>query len=292
MSIVLDLKRRVSPMGSSGESPEYFAPAVDLAVRILEVLSRRATQSSTLTEICNVLGSNKATSLRILRTLQARSMVHYDENTKRYSLGMAAVVIGARAEESIDHLARLRPALIEASESTQMTAVLVERVSADRMMYVAKEERTADTHVTVSVGNRFPITDVSYGKWVVAYASEEDSRRLLKPGLRQVTPQTVTDIDEYRSSVAKARSEGVLISRDEYVPGVTAISCPAFDSRGDLLGVLVVLGLTSGLSSDDVARTSKYMRELGERVRGAGLHSQTSDMRAERTSLFVGGRVD
>jgi hypothetical protein len=56
--------------------------------------------------------------------------------------------------------------------------------------------------------------------------------------------------------------------------------------------VLVVLGLTSGLSSDDVARTSKYMRELGERVRGAGLHSQTSDMRAERTSLFVGGRVD
>jgi DNA-binding IclR family transcriptional regulator len=263
-----------------------------LAVRILEVLSRRATQSSTLTEICNVLGSNKATSLRILRTLQARSMVHYDENTKRYSLGMAAVVIGSRAEESIDHLARLRPALIEASERTQMTAVFVERVSAERMMYVAKEERTSDTHVTVSVGNRFPITDVSYGKWVVAYSSQEDSRRLLKPGLRQVTAQTVTDIDDYLSSVGQARSDGVLISRDEYVPGVTAISCPAFDSRGELLGVLAVLGLTSGLTPGDVARTSKYMREMGERVSGAGLPASDADESARQASLFTGERVD
>lgn len=258
------------PVESGDTGREYFAPAVDLAVRILEVLSRRATQSSTLTEICKVLGSNKATSLRILRTLQARSMVHYDENTKRYSLGMAAVVIGSRAEESIDHLARLRPILIDAAEWTQMTAVLIERVSPDRMMYIAKEERIAGTHVTVSVGNRFPITDVSYGKWVIGYSSEEESEKLLAPGLRQVTPHTVTDIDDYRKSVAKACSDGVLLSRDEYVPGVTAISCPVFD-RGRLLGVLAVLGLTSGLSSDDIARISTYMRDLGESASGAGL---------------------
>jgi DNA-binding IclR family transcriptional regulator len=173
-----------------------------------------------------------------------------------------------------------------------MTAVFVERVSAERMMYVAKEERTSDTHVTVSVGNRFPITDVSYGKWVVAYSSQEDSRRLLKPGLRQVTPQTITDLDEYRGSVAKALADGVLISRDEYVPGVTAISCPALNSRGDLLGVLAVLGLTSGLSSDDVERTTAYMRELGKRVSGAGLHSPVADESARQASLFTGERVD
>lgn len=231
-----------------------------------------------MTEICNVLGSNKATSLRVLRTLQARSMVHYDENTKRYSLGMAAVVIGSRAEESIDHLARIRPILIDAAEWTQMTAVLVERVSAERMMYVAKEERTAGIHVTVSVGNRFPITDVSYGKWVIGYSSEEDVERLLEPGLRQVTPQTVTNIDEYRRSVANACSDGFLVSRDEYVQGVTAISCPVFD-RGRLLGALAVLGLTRGLSSDDITRIGAYMRELGKSASGVGLQTPAPGMR-------------
>jgi IclR family transcriptional regulator, acetate operon repressor len=270
------------------ERREYFAPAVDLAVRMLELLSRRATQSCTLTEICTVLGANKASSLRILRTLQARSMVFYDENTKRYSLGIAAVVIGARAEESIDHLARLRPALIDAAERTEMTAVFVERVSSDRMMYVAKEERMADTHVTVSVGNRFPITDVSYGKWVIGYSSDEDAKRLLKPGLRQVTPHTVTDLAAYRRSVAQACADGVLESRDEYVPGVTAISCPVFDYRGGLLGVLVVLSLTSGLTEDDIARTRGYMRDLGRSVSGTGLPSAVWPTVDGHASLFVG----
>jgi len=247
------------------EPPTYFVPSVDLAARILQLLSRYRTARSTLTEVANATGDSKTTCLRVLKTLQLHGLVRYDDETHRYSLGISAVVIGARAEESLDYVSYVRPCLTEASDRTSLTAVLVQRVSEDRLMYVAKQESLSRTRVNVSVGNRFPITDVSYGKWVLAYTGADEREKILAAGLRQVTPATKTDVAAYREELSQIRADGILISFEEYVPGISAISAPVFKGNDDLLGVIAVLGLASSQTNDTTAEVAEIVKEIAAR---------------------------
>jgi IclR family KDG regulon transcriptional repressor len=243
-------------------SPTYFVPSVDLAARILQLLSRYRTTRSTLTEIANATGDSKTTCLRVVKTLQGHGLVRYDADTHRYSLGLTAVVIGARAEEALDYVSYVRPCLTEASDRTNLTAVLIQRVTDDRLMYVAKQESLSRARVNISVGNRFPITEVSYGKWLLAYASPDEREKVLAAGLRQVTPATLTDVSAYRDQLNQIRDEGVLISVEEYVPGVCAVSAPILKSPTDLLGVMAVLGLASSQTNYATEEIAAIVKEI------------------------------
>jgi IclR family KDG regulon transcriptional repressor len=243
----------------------YFVPSVDTASRVLEMLTRYRTRSSTLSEISTALQVSKTTCLRVLKTLESHGLLRYDEETKRYSLGYYCVVLGARAAEGLDYLAYVGPLLRECARRTGLTAAFVQRVSTDRMMYVAKEESGQAAHVNVSIGNRFPITEVSYGKWVLAFAGAAEREELLASGLRQVTPQTISDVEDYLKQVDALAAEGVLVSRAEYIRGVVAVSCPVLDTKGGLVGVLAVLGLTEALPDEDLESVCAVMRDIAPR---------------------------
>jgi IclR family transcriptional regulator, KDG regulon repressor len=247
------------------DSPTYFVPSVDLAARILQLLSRYRTARSTLTEIANATGDSKTTCLRVLKTLQGHGLVRYDPETHRYSLGITAVVIGARAEETLDYVSYVKPCLTEASDRTDLTAVLIQRVSEDRLMYVAKQESLSRARVNISVGNRFPITEVSYGKWLLAYIDPPEREKILASGLRQVTPATLTDVSAYRDQLSEIRDAGVLISFEEYVPGVCAISAPILKNPDDLLGVMAVLGTASSQTKDATEEIAAIVKEIAAR---------------------------
>ncbi len=240
----------------------YHSPAADIAAGVLKLLSRYRTRTSTLSEIAAALQVSKTTCLRVLCTLQEHGLVSYHEGSRRYCLGEYAVVIGARAEEGLDVLSRVRPLLGTAARRTGMTAAFVQRVSGDRMMYVAKEECAGVTGVSVSVGNRFPVTSVSYGKWVLAFAGDEERERLLAGGLPRLTPQTTTEPARYLEQVDALRVGQVLESSAEYIPGVYAVSCAVVDARHELAGVLVVLGLLDALDRDDRDTVCTVMRDI------------------------------
>jgi IclR family KDG regulon transcriptional repressor len=253
-------------VGATAARPVYFSPSVDTAARVLHLLSRYRTRSATLSEIAAQLGVPKTTCLRVVRTLVAHGLLTHDEHSRRYSLGWFAVVLGARAEEGLDALRRVRPLLAEAAERTGLTAAFVQQVAVDRMMYVAKEQGAAG-HVTVSVGNRFPITSVSYGKWVLAFATDAERDRLLADGLPRLTPHTSTDVAAYRAEVDALGPGDVVVSRNEYVNGVHAVSCPVLDPRGRLEGVLAVLGLSESLDDAESRRVRGVVSEIAARTR-------------------------
>lgn len=245
---------------------DYSAPAVDAAARILRLLSRYKHQASTLTEIAIDLKLNKSTCLRVLETLRKHQLVHLDTQSRRYSLGIFTVVLGYRAQETLDYLVQLRPFLSELAVETGLTAMLVQQVSDDRLMYVAKEESTSHVHVTISVGNQFPILEVSYGKWFLAYLGEEAREAYLDQGLPRVTPMTCTSVTEYRRQLDVIRQNEVMVSQQEYISGIDAVSAPVVDHHGDLLGVIGVLGMSSTLDQPRIASIAALVREVARKA--------------------------
>jgi IclR family KDG regulon transcriptional repressor len=244
------------------EHLRYRSPAADVAARTLKLLSRYRTRCLTLAEIAAELQVPKTSCLRVLRTLQAHGLLGYEEATRRYSLGQYAVVIGSRAAEGLDALTRVRPLLAAAARRSGLTAAFVQRVADDRMMYVAKHDGPGTGGVTVSVGNRFPITSVSYGKWVMAFAHDEERERLLAGGLPQITPATTTDKAQYLRQVDALRVGEILESRSEYIRGIYAVSCALVDQRHELAGVVVVLGILDELDEDRRQAVCAVMRDI------------------------------
>ena len=252
--------------GTGSESERPDSPAVDSAARILELLSRYRTRSSTLSEIAAALKLPKSTVLRILRTLQAHSLVQHDDETRRYRLGFFTAVLGSRAEEGLDSFTRTRPFLAEVSDRTGLTTALVQRVSADRLMYVAKQDGTGAGTVHVSVGNRFPMFEVSYGRWWVAFSPPEEREAMVPPTLPAVTARTRTARHTYLRDCADLGSHSVLVARDEYIPGVFTASCPALDRRGRLETVIVVLGFSQSVNTAAEQRLRALMTDVATRL--------------------------
>ncbi|WP_160573822.1 IclR family transcriptional regulator [Actinomadura physcomitrii] len=273
-------------------SQVYVAPAVDLASRVLKLLSGHRTSAATLSMISAELDAPKTSCLRVLRTLQAHDLVCYDPESRRYSLGSYAVVLGARAAENSAFLRALRPVIREAAIRTGWSSAVVQRSSDDlMMMYVAKCESPRLPRVPISIGSRFPIATTSYGKWLLAYSTESERERLLADRVPSMTVGTVLDPVIHQAQLERIREEGVLVSREEYVRGVTAVSCPILDVDQTLIGVLAVLAPIRRSDRDRIEPLVSVMRDISRARRLNCMTIGSNGHHARQISPRVPGRL-
>lgn len=242
-------------------------PAVETAVRILDFLSRYKNRRSTFTEIYQKLGISKSTCLRILRVLKKYQLVTYDEETRKYSLGVYLVVLGARAAEFSDRLEIVRPILRRLMEKTRLTAVLLQPMPFHRLMYVAKEEPNEPIRVNVSLGQYFPVTVTSFGKCYLAYLEEKELAQLIKEtGIRRFTDRTITDAGELKKNLEEVRSKGYAVSREEHTPGVVGIAAPVFDLAGKVVMVAGCLGVAAVLDREKIEACGEEVRKAAAEI--------------------------
>lgn len=236
-------------------------PALESTIKILNYLSRYSHHKSTLSDISKAININKSTCHRILKVLEHHNFIFYNQEKKQYSLGSYLVVLGARASEFIDYLEISKPYLKELCNDTQQTIVLLEPVSDDRLVYIAKEEPQLHIRVTVSIGQRFPLTSASFGKCYLAFMDEAKSLEIVKKiGLKQFTSKTITDIDLFMEELRRVRTLGYAESYGEHTKGVCGVAAPIFDLNGNVKQVIGCLFLMSNPERD----TPKYGNKVLE----------------------------
>jgi IclR family transcriptional regulator, KDG regulon repressor len=231
------------------------APAVDLAARILKLLAKRSNPSATLTQISTALDASKSTCLRVLRSLQEHDLVRMDAETRRYSLGVYNVVLGARAEHEFDYLSLVRVVLAEVAEGTRLTAAYAERIG-DRMVYLAKQDPLHFHSVSVFVGNRFPLSEVSLGVWPAVYAARAERARLLVGHLESLDDE----------SLAEIAREGVYASHGEYMAGISITSSPVLSAEGSLIGVIAAVNTVPSLTDLTSGEIERIVRDAAQRA--------------------------
>jgi IclR family KDG regulon transcriptional repressor len=240
--------------------------SVTVAARILKLLTRYRLARASLTQIAVELCVPKSSCSRILKALVEEGLLAYDPLTKLYSLGPYAIVIGSRAGENVDYLGAVRAALEELATRTSLTAAWIQRVEPRRLMYVAKQEGTAHTHVSISIGNRFPINEVSWGQWVLAYADPQEQKEILRDGLPKVSDTNITDPEDYLEHAMRCREAGILLTSGDYMPGIWAASAPVVNHEQKLVGILSIIGLVDVLSDDERDTATEVMKEVGRKT--------------------------
>ena len=128
---------------------------------------------------------------------------------------------------------------------------MLEPVANDRLMYIAKEEPSLPVRVTVSVGQRFPLTSASFGKCYLAFMDESKTDEIIqKSGFKSFTSKTITNIEEFKQELKNVRLKGYAESYEEHTSGVCGVAAPIFNMYGEVKLVISCVFLSNQPDAD------------------------------------------
>ena len=254
-----------------------LVPAVDRAIRVLYLFKNGDKKEYGVSEISRRLDLNKSTVHNILNTLVYHNFLEQNEVTHRYQLGPALAELASLVRNQVDLREIVRPYLRRLMEQTNAT-LLLGTFDGTKITIIDKEEPMADVRVAVSIGMQIPFCAGAFGKAFLAYLPAETiDPLLLNPGLKAFTSNSITDMDQYRASLAAVRAQGYAIDdNEEYLLGVGAISAPIFspsltsvasksESR-EVAAVMTMVYFNSYLSPTRIAEIIPCILQAGAEI--------------------------
>ncbi len=250
------VKLKSSRTKKTGKSV-YLVPAVDKALDILALL-RSEGREMNLAEISKATGSHKSSVQRLMTTLSHHGFVKRDEVSKRYSLGITLAEYGRVALNNLDIRPLAKPylqALVEYSGETAVLAILNDT----KMVMIDKREPLSQIRASPFIGMRFPATATSNGKALLAWLPEDRVAEIIQiEGLPSPTKNSITRPAAYRAELTATRERGYAIDHEEFQEGVSGVSAPIFNPKGQVIATISLVGPAFRM-------TDESMRKYGEK---------------------------
>lgn len=214
--------------------------AVDKALTLLDAFGDCGPLGAGVSDLARRTGLTKSTAFRMLGMLHRAGLV--ERVGTRYLLGHRMHELGCKVYPDLhDNTADLLcPFVVDLYQATnqevslnvlhQTDIVVVHKLSAGRI-----------SGRTVRIGDRVPAHATSAGKVMLAF-DPAATRLTLEHGLQRLTGETVTDQHQLLQQLARARQTGVMVAKDELIPGIIGIAAPIFGSNGRPIASLTVFG--------------------------------------------------
>lgn len=238
------------------ESHHIDAPkgtqAIIRAIHLLKAVAA-AEQGSSLTELATDLKLSPSTTHRILSALESEGLVAHHLSSHRYTLGSAALTIGAHALQKSDIRALARPLLLHLASESGETASL--EVPVEGQMLILDEVAGSQiVGARVEVGTRWPVFATSTGKALLAELSNEALEVRLCHTRSRFTPETLVGKEELHADILATRERGYAIASGELEPGYVAVGAAVTDRMGLAVAALSIGGPVERLSPDTLGR--------------------------------------
>lgn len=235
----------VTDIGSSRSSRPTAGPrsvrvqAVDRAIDVLRALAVASPERAVVAALAQDCGLNRATTWRLLKTLEAQGMAACDASTGRWSIGLTVVELGAAVgpDAMID---AAQPVLERASAASGETADLampsaggltcVTEVVPSRVLSVSWAGRQVSLHAT------------STGKAYLAFIPLLEARALLAGPLKAFTATTIADRGALEEELQRIRERGYATCRGEFETTLYGVAAPVVDLRGRTVAVASIWG--------------------------------------------------
>lgn len=248
---------------------------VERALDVLLFFGRSVQSDHGVTEIAGELGLSKAAVHRILTSLRSRGLISLDENTRRYSLGAAALGIGRAYLERQDIRTIAAPELAWLSRESQETATLSIRTG-DSRTYIDQVVPDREIRMEVTLGRPYPLHAGSSSKAFLAFLPKEEINSYCeRNALKAFTGQTITDVDQFRRDLAAARKRGYTASLGERQAGAASVAAPVFNYADRPIAVVSVSGPLERFKPE-AARCAEWLLQATARLSARMGHKTAS----------------
>jgi DNA-binding IclR family transcriptional regulator len=229
-------KRRAAAKPVSAEAI-YESRSLAKGMRILETLATSATPMS-LKDLSEAAGLGKASTLRLLHTLQATGYLVRDRN-EDYSLGQDWP--SPLQHRTLSLLRESAIPVLNAINAEFGETVALAFLFDDLIRVIEVIESTHQIRMSNYKGGVLQPYASSLGKSITAFQTPEKAQRLLYTyGIFRLTPATLTDFRAIQEDLAEVRERGYAWDREETVPGGRCVGAPIRSPGGDVVSALSI----------------------------------------------------
>ncbi len=232
----------------SGNAEEKYK--VQLLSRALTVLFTFSAKKPKLTldDLAAEISLNKASLLRILRTLEAEKiLLRFGDN---YGLGPRVLELGNAYLSTLSVHEVAQPYMASLAETCDQTVSLAILDEFD-VVYIAIEHAQRDVGIQGEIGGRHPAHATGLGKVLLADLDEARLSGLLENReLKPLTNRTITTAAALRERLEQVKQEGVALDDEERGIGIRCVAAPIRDRSGKVVAGLSVAGPIFHMTDD------------------------------------------
>lgn len=216
----------------------YTVPAVDRAIKVLELLSA-TPHGLSLAQLASQTKVPKSTLFRILRTLLQHSIIVEDPERKIFSLGMRLLGWGNVALARIDVKTIARPHLVKLAHEARESFYLA-LLDHDEVILVDRVDTPEIWKMVTRLGHRSPFHCTATGLVLVAdMQNAAIDMMIARHGLKKFTSTTITNSARLKKRLKEVRELGYSIVDGEYKPDLCAVAVPIWDHAGKAVASLM-----------------------------------------------------
>lgn len=219
----------------------------------------------TLRELRERTGLPKATTRRLMKTLEAAHWVAYDADAGKYHLGSSALRASYLAMSHTELVRLAHPLLVRLTqETTESTSLTV----------------WADTGALIidTVSTARPFRPVTYPGMLLNGTASADARVLLAFSPAHVqdaalagtqerrTRFTETDPDAIRDKLRAVREQGVAFDWGEWNEDAPAVAAPVFDRNGQVRASISVVAPPERCSEEQMQGYAKAAKQAAQEL--------------------------
>ena len=233
---------------------------------ILEVIGQ-SDQAMTATEINAVLGLPKQTVHRLCATLEENGFIIRIGNSKKYQAARRLRELGTGLlHNSRNHIAR-RQILQNLADKVGETVNFVIPED-DGMRYLDRVETDWAFRIQLPIGTNVPFHCTASGKCFLASLPARQRESVVQNlNLDPRTEHTHTSHETLLEELAKVRSLGYALDREEFMEGMIALAVPIKDADGRFVSAIAVHGPTQRLSIGLLVSQVDLLLKAAEKLR-------------------------
>jgi DNA-binding IclR family transcriptional regulator len=252
---------------SSRQSARGGADPVQSVARALELLEAlRDRESVTIAELAELHGVHRATTLRLLQTLERFGYVMRGRNRGEFRLGLTLYELGAVFGERFDILRAARPVMRHLAAATGETIDLALYDDGEVVIIESIAARPS-CRVGSPVGRRVAAPCTTTGKlYFASIPPHAVERELASQSLPRVGPKSITDRAQLLGQLAQIRTTGYAVNDEETDANVRFVGVPMrLPDRPDHLG-LILGAPTNRLPASAIPGVARMLNEAALRI--------------------------
>jgi DNA-binding IclR family transcriptional regulator len=240
--------------------------AIDKALEILFCVADQPRDVG-ISEVADILGSDKATVFRSLKALEKHGLIEQNEETKKYRLGLRTVNLAGQKLRGMSVASRAQPFLSRLAQDTQETVQLSVR-SGDNVLYLSVFETPQPMRVASEVGTLAPLHCTAAGKLFLAFDETNLHEFAARAPLEKRTDKTMTDIRTLQKDIELIRSRGWSMDDEELLAHLRVVAAPIRDFSGKMTAAIAVGGPTPRVSPEKIDEMVKAVLETAHQISG------------------------
>jgi IclR family acetate operon transcriptional repressor len=210
------------------------------AFQVLRVLSAH-DDPVPLATLARETGLPKSTISRLLVTLSTLGIVERGYGEGTYTTGPALPALATGARSTAELLGVAHAYLVDLVERHGEDAALAVP-DGDGVIYTDQAQTSQPIQVPDWSRQRFVPHTVAAGFVMMAWWPTDRLEAYLAEPLGRTSPKTMTEPEAIRRRLQGIRRRGYAWAADEWVDGITAVSAPVVDRRGELVAAVSMFG--------------------------------------------------